>query len=101
MNQILLNIFFSFSLYLSISVGFVIIYYPTRFFHIAHAITLTFAAYFTYLFSMQLTFPLTIAIPLAILAATAVGMLSKIALYKPLRKRNASPMILMIASLGL
>jgi branched-subunit amino acid ABC-type transport system permease component len=28
-------------------------------------------------------------------------MLSEIALYKPLRKRNASPMILMIASLGL
>ena len=101
MNQILINILFTFCLYLSISVGFVIIYYPTKFFHIAHAITLTFSAYFTFLFSIQLNFPLAISIPLAILAATAIGMLSEIALYKPLRKRNASPMILMIASLGL
>ena len=76
-------------------------YYPTRFFHIAHAITLTFSAYFTYLFSIQLNFAIWIAIPLAILCATVVGMLSEIALYKPLRKRNASPMVLMIASLGL
>jgi len=76
-------------------------YYPTRFFHIAHAATLTFSAYFTFLFSIQLAFPVAVSIPLAILCATVVGMLSEIALYKPLRKRNASPMILMIASLGL
>ena len=101
MNQILLNIFYTFSLYVFISVGFVTTYYPTRFFHIAHAITLTFTAYFTYLFSIQLQCPVWLSIPLAIIAATAVGMLSEIALYKPLRKRNASPMILMIASLGL
>jgi len=76
-------------------------YYPTRFFHIAHATTLTFSAYFTFLFSIQLAFPIAVSIPLAITCATGVGMLSEIALYKPLRKRNASPMILMIASLGL
>jgi branched-subunit amino acid ABC-type transport system permease component len=76
-------------------------YYPTRFFHIAHAITLTFAAYFTYLFSMQLNFPIIISIPLAIICATTVGILSEIVLYRPLIKRNASSMILMLASLGL
>jgi branched-subunit amino acid ABC-type transport system permease component len=79
----------------------VLIYYPTKFFHITHAITLTFSAYFTYLFSTQLQVPVWLSIPLAIVCATAIGMLSEIALYKPLRKRNASPMILMIASLGL
>jgi len=100
-TQIIVNILLTFTLYLIMSYSFSLTYYPTRFFHIAHAITLTFSAYFTYLFSIQLAFPLAISIPLAIFAATAVGMLSEIALYKPLRKRNASQMILMIASLGL
>jgi len=99
--QIIVNILLTFTLYLTMSYSFALTYYPTRFFHIAHAITLTFSAYFTYLFYIQLNFPLTLSIPLALLCATAVGMLSEIALYKPLRKRNASPMILMLTSLGL
>jgi len=97
----ILFILISFSLYLLIAFSFTVAYYPTRFFNIAHAATLTFAAYFTFLFSSQLQCPVWLAIPLAILCATAVGMLSEIALYKPLRKRNATPMILLIASLGL
>jgi branched-subunit amino acid ABC-type transport system permease component len=101
MLQVIINITILSVLFLLISQSFSLTYYPTRFFHIAHAITLTFSAYFTYLFSIQLKFPITIAIPLAIICATAVGMLSERALYKPLRKCNASPMVLMIASLGL
>jgi len=99
--QIVVNILLSFLLFILISQSFSMIYCPVRFFHIAHAVTLTFSAYFTYLFSVQLKFPITISIPLAIICATTVGMLSEITLYKPLRKRNASPMILMITSLGL
>ena len=101
MFQLLIHIFVSFSLYFIISQSFLSIYYPTRSFHIAHAATLTFAAYFTFLFSVQLQCPIWLAIPSAIFCATAVGMLSELALYKPLRRRNATPMVLMIASLGL
>ncbi|MDR0605585.1 MAG: branched-chain amino acid ABC transporter permease, partial [Bacteroidales bacterium] len=100
-TQLLFNALYTTSLYLLISQSFSLTYYPTRFFHIAHAITLTFSAYFTYLFSIQLQYSIWLSVPLAIISATSVGMLSEIALYKPLRKRNASPMILMIASLGL
>jgi branched-subunit amino acid ABC-type transport system permease component len=99
--QIISDILLSFYIYTLIAVSFTLTYYPTCFFHIAHAITLTFSAYFTYLFSIQLNFPVAVSIPLAIVCATGIGMLSEIAMYKPLRKRNASPMILMIASLGL
>jgi branched-subunit amino acid ABC-type transport system permease component len=84
-----------------IALSTIIIYSPTKFFHIAHAATLTLSAYFTYLFSIKLNLPTPISIPLAITCATATGVLSELALYKPLRKRNASPMILMLASLGL
>lgn len=99
--QLLMNILISFSICSLVALSTITIYYPTKFFHIAHAVTLTFAAYLTFLFSMQLNFSIALSILLAIICAIAIGMLSEIALYKPLRKRNASPMILMIASLGL
>ena len=99
--QVVLGICLSLFVFAMLAQSFVVIYSTSRFFHIAHAATLTYAAYFTHLFSIQLNLPLPISIPLAILCATAIGALSEIALYKPLRKRNASPMILMIASLGL
>lgn len=99
--QILINIITLFSVYLLIAISYCVIYSPTRFFQLSHALVITFSAYFTYLFSIQLHFPIAFSIPLAILCATAVGMLSEITLYKPLRKRGASPMILVIASLGL
>ncbi|MCL2598099.1 MAG: branched-chain amino acid ABC transporter permease, partial [Paludibacter sp.] len=101
MLQLVYNIVITGIVYLLIAISFTIIYYPAKFFNLSHAITLTFSAYFTYLFSIQLQSPVWLSIPLAIVCATAVGMLSEIALYKPLRKRNASPMILMLASLGL
>ncbi len=41
------------------------------------------------------------AIPLAILLATAMGVLIEIVLYKPLRKRGAIPLVFLITSLGL
>jgi branched-subunit amino acid ABC-type transport system permease component len=99
--QLLINVLISFSICGLVGLSTIVIYYPTKFFHIAHAIAITLSAYFTYLFTIQLHFAAYLSIPLAILCATTVGMLSEIALYKPLRKRNASPMILMIASLGL
>ena len=99
--QTLINIIIASITYLFISVSFSIQYYPLKFFNISHAIPLTISAYFTYLFSIQLNLPQPISIPLAIICAIVTGILPEITLYKPLRKRNASPMILMLASLGL
>jgi len=99
--QLLFNVLITFSICALAALSIVTIYYPARFFHIAHAATITLSAYFTHLFSTQLNIPTPISIPLAIICATVIGILSEITLYKPLRKRNASPMILMIASLGL
>lgn len=99
--QIILNIVISFSVYSLIAISYCVVYFPIRFFQMSHGFVIAFAAYLTYFCSVQLNLPIALAIPSAILCATAIGMLSEIAIYKPLRKRNASPMILMIASLGL
>jgi len=101
MAQIFINLVYSSVVFITIALSFSTIYSAVKFFHISHAITLTISAYLTYLFSIQLNLPTPISIPLAITLATIIGTLTEIIIYKPLRKRNASPMILMIASLGL
>jgi branched-subunit amino acid ABC-type transport system permease component len=99
--QVIFGICLFWVIFAMIAQSFVVIYFTSRFFHIVHAVTLTFAAYFTFLFSVQIQCSVWLAVPLAVLCATGLGMLCELALYKPLRQRNASPMILLIASLGL
>ena len=101
MEQIFFNIVITFNIYLIIAISFVISYQSTKFFSLTHAAIITLGAYFTYMLSVQAEWSLWMAIPAAIILATMVGLLLEIAIYKPLRKRNASPLILMIASLGL
>ncbi len=101
MLQIFLNILITFSIFILVSVSFTLIYYTTKFFHLAHAVVITFGAYLTYLFSQQLGLSLWLSIPLSIIGATAIGVISEISVYKPLRKRNSTSLILLIASLGI
>ena len=101
MIQILINIIISFAVFILIALSFLIIYAPTKFFHFAHAAIITFAAYFTFLFSQQLGLSLWLSIPLSIIGTTAIGVLCEIGLYKPLRKRNVNPLVFLITSLGI
>ena len=101
LHQIIINILLSSVLYLILALYFTAIYYTTKFFHLAHAAIIVFGAYFTYLFSQQMQIGLWIAIPLAIISATVMGAMIEIVLYKPLRKRKATPLVFLITSLGL
>ncbi len=100
-SQIFINILLSGFIYLLLAISFTLIYYPTKFFHLAHAVVITFGAYFTYLFSQQLGLSLWLSIPLAIVSATGIGIICEIGVYKPLRKRNVTSLVLLIASLGI
>jgi branched-chain amino acid transport system permease protein len=99
--QLIINILLSFCIILLIAQSFSIIYYPTKFFHLAHAIVITLGAYCTFLFSVQLRVPISISILLAILVSVSVGLLINILIYAPLLKRGASSLVLLIASLGI
>lgn len=99
--QILLSIILQSFILLLIVLSFSIIYYTTKFFHIAHAAIIVFGAYFTYLFSQQLQMALWLSLLLAIILATVIGIFMEIVLYKPLRKRKAIPLVFLITSLGL
>jgi len=99
--QLIVNILITTSLFVLIANSILIIYSTTKFLNLAHAITITLGAYFTYLFSQQLGLTLWLSIPFSIVGATVLGLACEIGIFKPLRKRNATPLILLIASLGI
>ena len=99
--QIILNGIFLGAIYLLIGIGFNIVYNITHFFHFAHAVVFTSGAYFTFLFHKLLGLPIFPAIPLAIALSAFLGSLMELSVYRSLRRKNASPMILLLASLGI
>ncbi|KUG25696.1 high-affinity branched-chain amino acid transport system permease protein livh [hydrocarbon metagenome] len=100
-SQIIVNIAISSSIFLLIALSFSLIYEVTRFFHFAHAVVFTSGAYFAFLFHIMLGLPLYLAIPLACMSACLIGCMMEWFVYKPLRKRGATSIILLLASLGL
>lgn len=100
LTQLFVEGLFAGSVYALIALGFGLIYSTTRVFHFAHAAIYTAAAYLAYsgwLLGLRLYF----AIPLAVILASMLGGLLEIVVYRPLRKKEASPVILLLASLGL
>lgn len=101
MIQVILNSLIYFSQIILISFSFLIIYQITRFFHFAHAVVFTSSAYFTFLFNQLFGLSLYSSIPIAILSACLLGSSMELFIYKPLRKKKSTPLILLLASLGI
>ena len=101
LNQLLLNGVIAGSIYSLVALGFSLIYQTTRFFHFAHGAVYTFGAYFAYLFYIQLGCNRIVAFPLACVATMVIGVGCEVLVYKQMRKRKATDLTLLIASLGL
>ena len=101
MIQIFINTLIAFVVYTLIAVSFTYCYSTLRFFHISHAITLTFGAYITYLVSIQQGLPLWVAVPVSVIAGILLMLAVNQWIYKPLQKRKPESWQMMIASLGL
>ncbi len=99
--QILINILYTWQLYLLIGLSFYLIYYTNKIFHIAHAAVITIAVYFVFLFAYTVAFPFPVAVIAGIAAATIVGMFCELLVYRPMRKKNLPPLAYLIASIGL
>ncbi|MDR0867419.1 MAG: branched-chain amino acid ABC transporter permease [Planctomycetota bacterium] len=98
--QIPFNIFISLGVYALVALSVVMVYYPAKFFPVTHAATITVAPYLTYFYFQEFYCSLFFSVVGAIITASTIGILGEIFIYNPLRKRGASPMIMMIASLG-
>lgn len=99
-NQIIINILISSFLFVLIAFSMRTIYQTLNFFHIAHAISLTFGAYFSYSFSIKLGLPLWGAVPMAILGVIILMLLLNKWIYQPLQKFKVENWQMLIVSLG-
>ena len=81
--------------------SFSVIFSTARFFHIAHAVVITSGAYGYFVLSQWLNLPMLVSVALALAAGTGLGWSLELAVYRPMRHKGASPLILLLASLGL
>ena len=98
--QLLINSLIAGAIYALVAAGFSLIYSTNKFVHFAHGSVIAFSAYILYLFYSILKFNFGISVILTILFSCVFGYLLNL-IYKKLRERNASSVILLIASVGL
>ena len=101
MGQILVNSLVVGSVYSLITIGFNFIYGPTKFFNLAHGVVVLSGGYFFLFLTRTWTLDPFAAFFIAILAAGLLGYALDRLVYCPLRRRDASARVLLVASLGL
>ena len=80
------------------AIGVSLIYGILRFAHFAHGDMMTLGAYFGLIFVVNLSWPVYLALPAAMVATALAAVLIDRALYRHFRRR--SPLILLISSFG-
>jgi branched-subunit amino acid ABC-type transport system permease component len=98
--QILANIASSAAHIWLVAAGFGLIYRTTRFFNFAHAAVYTCAAYAAYALTNTLRGHFFLGCLVGVAGAAVIGGLLEIGIFRPLRKRGARPISLLLASLG-
>lgn len=98
--QILLYSILSASTYLLFAYSFWLLYSFRRALYFTHAITITAGAYFAYTFIMLIRLYPLLSILFATMLAAVLGAIIDGLIYKPLRKRECSTLVLLLVSLG-
>jgi len=99
--QLLLNGLIAGAIYALVSSGFSLIYSTCKFVHFAHGSAIAFSAYMLFLFASMLGLNFWVAAVIAVALASAFGIGMNTFVYRALRKRKASNIILLIASFAL
>ena len=87
-------------LYSLLAIGFALVYNTTRIFHIAAAGLYVFAAYMFWWGHWQLSLPLFPSAILSVLLTMFLSLITEWLVYRPLKTREASLNLMMIASIG-
>ncbi|MFA5029536.1 MAG: branched-chain amino acid ABC transporter permease [Patescibacteria group bacterium] len=94
--QLLINGLIAGAIYALVASGFSLIYSTCKFIHFAHGAVVTFSVYIAYLLFSNLGVNFWLAIILAVAFAAFLGWLINLIVYKPLRNRKTSPVILLV-----
>ena len=98
--QLLVNGLIAGSIYALVACGFSLIYTTNRFMHFAHGTSVAVSAYMIFQFFTISHIPFYIACLLTLIVSAILGVLIYRFIYIPLQKKNASNIILLVASLG-
>jgi len=100
-SQLLVNGLIAGAIYALVASGFALIYSTCKFVHFAHGSTVAVGAYILYALFSLIGLNFWLAIILTIILTAGFGWLVNRVVYDELRKRKASNVILLIASVGL
>jgi branched-chain amino acid transport system permease protein len=98
--QLIVNGIFAGSIYALLGLSFATIFSTTKIWHFAQGAVYTLGAYVILAASLYGKLPFALAAALGVVAAAALGALSITALYRPLQRRGASSLVMVMASLG-
>jgi len=98
--QLIINSLIAGSIYSLVALGFNLIYGATRFFNLAHGIMAASGGYVVFFGVKTLGWNLYISIILSVFVVGCIGYLLDRFIYKPLRRKKSSNMVMLVASLG-
>jgi branched-chain amino acid transport system permease protein len=99
--QLLVNGLINGSHYALLGIGFGFIFAPTKITHFAYGPIYAIAAYAVWTAATVLALPLALAIPIGIAVCALAGVASYLFLYRAFVERGSTPLVILIASLGL
>ncbi len=98
--QLIINSVIAGAIYALVALGFNLIYGATKFFNLAHGVMVAIGGYAVFYFAKTLGLNIYIVVILGVALTGLVGYGLDKLVYLPLRKRKASNMVLLVASLG-
>lgn len=101
MLQFIINTLTIGSFYALSAIGFRLFFAVVPFFNFSLAALTAASGYLFFFLSSTLAFPFYLAIPMTLLFVVFLSWLGELAIFRPLANRQASPLALMIASIGL
>ncbi len=100
-TQLLINGLIAGAIYALVASGFSLIYATSKFIHFAHGVTIAFSSYILYFLFAVVGLNFGFSVIFAIIFASVLGLLMNLLVFKQLRKRKTSGVILLIASFAL
>ncbi len=98
--QLIINSIVAGAIYSLVALGFNLVYITTRFFNLAHGVLCTIGGYVAYFVTTSIGWSILPAVVIAVLFAGLMSFLIDRFIYVELRKRKATSMVLLVASLG-
>lgn len=100
-GQFIVNGFITGILYSLLAIGFALVYNTTKLFHIVAAALYVFAAYMFYLSVSTFVQHIWVGGLIAMALTMGLSLLTDVLVYRPLKHRNASNNVALIASIGM